>query len=145
MLSTSCDSCDAFRSHSGGDQFMNPCPRLMQSGGTFAGLYIVSQRSRPRIANSERSRISREDGPHVDLVRSSLLHTSRQRETGVCGYHTGSELSGDKGICTAGEDRSMCFIYSVSSEIYQSSVHARSSSATGVFVVCGMRWIFRMV
>jgi hypothetical protein len=41
MLSWSMASCEAFRSQSGGDQFMNPCPRLMQSGGTLAGLGLA--------------------------------------------------------------------------------------------------------
>lgn len=93
---------------------MNPWPRLMQSGGTLAGLgsahhqgnhHIKAFRHGFRLMNAifmdialflpprsgvpavqccssptEVNEHSREDGPHIELVRSTILHPLREGE-----------------------------------------------------------------
>jgi hypothetical protein len=60
---------------------MNPCPRLMASGGTLAGLPVVSEVSQGRVEHV------REDGPYIELLGPSCYHTFGLGEDGGGSRH----------------------------------------------------------
>ena len=62
--------CEFSRIHSGGAQFMKPWPRLIQSGGTFAGLRAEREPTSETIRRDARAKRCE---PHVKMDQTSSL------------------------------------------------------------------------